>query len=144
METQILPDERIVKFISSQTALTLAVSENNVPYCATCFYALEKENNLLVIKSKSETHHIKVTKTNPDVAGTITPDLLDRTRVQGIQFTGKIISPAAIIFSKAKDAYYKKYPFALAFSGEIYIIEFLSIKYTDNNFGFGKRLEWKK
>ena len=143
-ETVAVMDERISSFLSSQTNLTLAVSTNNSPYCANCFYAFVKDENLLVFKSKPETTHIQITFKNPYVAGTVTPDVLEKTRVQGIQFTGKIISPDKSISDKAKDAYYMKYPFALAFPGEIWIIEMLTLKYTDNKLGFGKRLEWKK
>ena len=137
-------DERISSFLSSQTTLTLAVSTNNSPYCANCFYAFVKDENLLVFKSKPETTHVQVAFKNPYVAGTVTPDVLEKTRVQGIQFTGKIISSDKNIFNKAKNAYYSKFPFALAFSGEIFIIELFTLKYTDNKLGFGKRLEWKK
>ena len=136
-------DERISFFLSSQTNLTLAVSENNLPYCANCFYAFMKEENILVFKSKPETTHIRIVLSNPVVAGTITPDSLGKMRVQGIQFTGKVMSDEINLSRKAKDVYHKKYPFELAFAGEIYLIVLQSVKFTDNKLGFGKRLEWK-
>ena len=43
-----------------------------------------------------------------------------------------------------KKIYYKKYPFAVAFPGNIWGVELTSIKMTDNTLGFGKKIEWKK
>ena len=137
-------DERILSFLSEHTNLTLAVSENDHPYCANCFYSFSKKRNLLIFKSNPETTHITIALKNDKVAGTITPDKLDKTRIQGIQFIGKILHAKGDNLITAKNSYYKKYPFAIAFSGELWVIELHSIKFTDNKLGFGKKLGWKK
>src|ERR1035437_7210277 len=108
-------DKRIRAFLSAHTNLTLAVSENDHPYCANCFYAYADKKNLLIFKSSPDTTHIAVASKNDRVAGTITPDALDKTRIQGVQFTGKISRAAGEYLTTAKNAYYKKYPFAIAF-----------------------------
>ncbi|MBI4930371.1 MAG: hypothetical protein HY841_06390 [Bacteroidetes bacterium] len=137
-------DERILAFLAAHTNLTLAVSENDHPYCANCFYAYAEKKNLLIFKSSSDTNHIAIALRNDKVAGTITPDKLDKTRIQGIQFTGKMSKAEGEILTTAKNTYYKKYPFALAFAGELWIIELNFLKFTDNKLGFGKKIEWKK
>ena len=137
-------DERILSFLAMHTNLTLAVSENNYPYCANCFYAYSEKKNLLIFKSNLDTKHIAIALRNDNVAGAITPDKLDKTRIQGIQFTGKISKAEGEFLTTAKNAYYKKYPFALAFAGELWIIELNFLKFTDNKLGFGKKIEWKK
>ena len=137
-------DERIISFIDSNTNLTLAVSENNKPYCANCFYAFDKENLFLVFKSKLSTNNIEIALKNSSVAGTIVPDSLDKLHVKGIQFTGKVKQADGENLSAAKKIYYLKYPFAMALPGELWIIELHTLKYTDNTLGFGKRLEWVK
>lgn len=137
-------DERIRAFLAAHTNLTLAVSENDHPYCANCFYAFAEKKNLLVFKSSPETTHIVIALKNDKVAGTITPDKLDKTRIQGIQFTGKISRAAGEDLTTAKNSYYKKYPFAITFAGELWTIELHSLKFTDNKLGFGKKLEWNK
>ncbi|MBI4947253.1 MAG: hypothetical protein HY840_12740 [Bacteroidetes bacterium] len=137
-------DERILEFLSAHTNLTLAVSDNDHPYCANCFYAYAKKKNLLIFKSSPETNHIVIALRNDKVAGIIIPDKLDKTRIQGIQFTGKISKAKGDDLATAKNSYYKKYPFAIAFSGELWVIELNFIKFTDNKLGFGKKLEWKK
>lgn len=137
-------DERIISFIQAQTNMTIAVYENNIPYCANCFYALSEKENLLIFKSKPETNHIQMALKNKNVAGTIVPDSLNKTRIQGIQFSGIFFIPEGKDRSSANDIYYGKYPFAISISGEIWAIEIQSIKFTDNKFGFGKRLIWER
>jgi len=137
-------DERIRSFLSAHTNLTLAVSDNDQPYCANCFYSFAEKKNLLIFKSNLETTHIAIALKNDKVAGTITPDKLDKTRIQGIQFTGKTLHAKGDNLITAKNSYYKKYPFAIAFSGELWVIELHSIKFTDNKLGFGKKLLWRK
>ena len=137
-------DERIISFLKAHTNLTLAVSENNQPYCANCFYSFAEKKNLLIFKSSVDTKHIIIAQKNNQVAGTITPDSLDKTRIQGVQFTGKISQAKGDNLTTAKNSYYKKYPFAIAFAGELWTIELHSIKFTDNKLGFGKKLSWRK
>ena len=144
IEKTMVMDEKIISFLKSQTNITLAVSENNIPNCANCFYAFSEKENLLIFKSKPETSHIKMALKNNKVAGTIIPDSLDKKRIQGIQFTGKFFQPMRELFSSAQNIYYKKFPYALVISGELWAIELHTIKFTDNKLGFGKKLEWKK
>lgn len=136
-------DKRISSFLSSQTNFTIAVSENNKPYCANCFYVYDAERNRLVFKSKPETLHISIALVNGQVAGTITPDVLDKTRIQGIQFTGVLFSSSARDHYAAKAAYYTRYPFALTVPGDLWVIELHTLKLTDNTLGFGTKLNWK-
>lgn len=143
VESENILDERIMSFLSSQTNFTLAVSDNNKPYCANCFYAYDVERNRLVFKSKPETTHISIALKNPHVAGTITPDALDKTRIQGIQFSGMIVRALEDQPEAAKTVYYKKYPFALVITGELWVIRLQNLKFTDNKLGFGKKLNWK-
>lgn len=137
-------DEEIISFLRLQTNMTIAVAENNFPYCANCFYAFYKNENLLVFKSKPETIHVTIALKNRNVAGTIIPDSLNKSRIQGIQFTGYFLKPERKLFSSAKNTYYKKFPFAMVIPGELWAIELLTIKFTDSKAGFGKKMEWKR
>lgn len=137
-------DKRIISFLKQNTALTIAVSKNNIPYCANCFYTFDDERNIIVFKSKRETGHVQHALANNRVAGTILPNKLDLTKIQGMQFSGKFLEPENELLESLKKKYYSKYPFALAFTGEIWAIELTSVKLTDNTLGFGKRIEWIK
>lgn len=135
-------NQRIVLFLKQNTNLTIATSKNNIPYCANCFYAYDEDQNFLIIKSDSETNHIRQALQNNNVAGSIIPDRLDPGKIQGIQFRGVFTEPKGDLFELLKKKYYLKYPFALAFSGSIWAIELVYIKMTDNTLGFGKKIEW--
>lgn len=137
-------DERILSFIKAQTTLTFATVKDDIPYCASCYYAFITERNCLLIKSDSKTQHIQQALLNNNIAGTIVPDKLLKTKVQGVQFQGKFMVAEKELLTEAKSVYYKKYPFALAIPGDLWLLELTSLKFTDNTLGFGKKLKWNK
>lgn len=138
------PDKLIVEFLQAQTVLTYATSIENEPYCATCFYAYDEEHGMLIFKSSEETLHVQQGLLNHRVAGSVLPDKLQTGKVKGIQFKGQFGVPPEDKLSDLKKTYYKKYPFALAMSGALWIIELNLIKFTDNTLGFGKKIYWEK
>ena len=137
-------EKHIVDFINAQTNLTLATSNNNIPYCANCFYVFLEELEALVVKSSEETRHITEAKNNKFIAGTILPDQLKVRKIKGIQFTGQFCVPQNDLLKTAKTNYYLKYPFSLAMNGDLWVILLQEIKMTDNTLGFGKKLFWER
>jgi uncharacterized protein len=137
-------DLNIESFITEQKNLSFCTSVNDNPYCASCFYAFVAEGNYLVFKSKRNTKHIANALVNDQVAGTIIPDISKVGTVKGIQLTGKFISPTGDLLKKAQSLYYSKFPFAISIPGEIWSIELLTVKMTNNKLGFGKKLFWSK
>ncbi len=137
-------DSSIDLFIKSQTALTIATSENNIPYCATCFYSFLENQESFVFKSNRETQHIHEGIHNKYVAGTIVPEKSKIGEIKGVQFNGIFIEPSGNLLNEAKNSYYKKYPLAIDFKGDFWIIQLTNLKFTDNTLGFGKKIKWKK
>ena len=138
-------NQSIVKFIKSQTCATICcINENNDPYCFSCFYAFDIAQGLLYFKSSFDTEHIKILQQNPIVAGAILPDKFQRLIVQGIQFYGKLMAQNDDKIKISKSQYYKRFPFALAIPGEVWIIEIENIKMTDSTKGFGHKTTWNK
>ena len=137
-------DKKIQSFIESQKNITFCTSVNNKPYCASCFYAFMVEGNFIVFKSDEKSIHISNALINDKVAGTIIPDLDKTGTIKGIQFTGNFIVPTGDLLELAKKKYYSKFPFAKIVGGDIWAIELVSIKMTDNTLGFGKKLTWEK
>lgn len=136
-------NERIVDFISQQRVATVCcVDEENKPYCFSCFYAFDKERHLFYFKSGSNAHHSQLLLQNAVVAGTVQQDKLNPLAIKGIQFTGKIIDPNNELCSEAESVYHKRYPFAIAMPGEIWVLQPEVIKMTDNTLSFGKKLHW--
>lgn len=137
-------DKSISSFIKAQTAVTIATSNENVPYCATCFYSFLEKYNAIAFKSSRETQHIIEAMKNKYVAGTIVPDKSEVGKIKGVQFSGIFVEPSGDLLNEAKNRYYIKYPFAAAFKGELWVIDLSYIKFTDNTLGFGKKLQWDK
>jgi len=53
-----MPEQRMVDFIREHHIFTLAVTKNDEPWCATCFYVYEPETNLFIFTSDEDTRHI--------------------------------------------------------------------------------------
>lgn len=138
-----LPDSRITKFIESRHIMTIAtVDAEGAPYCATVFYAYMKDENLLVFSSDSATHHYQHMIVDSRVAATIALDTRVVGKIQGVQITGRVELPLDDCLSRAKNSYLKKFPYAALSDLTLWILRPLSIKFTDNRLGFGKKLLW--
>ena len=136
-------DERIIEFLINQKLATIcAVDADGYPYCFSCFYAFDKERQLFYFKSGANSHHAGLLLRNPVVAGTINPDKLNTLAIKGIQFTGHMADRSDELSAEASSVYHKRYPFALAKPGEMWIIRPEEIKMTDNTLGFGKKIHW--
>src|SRR5688572_27406577 len=133
-------NEHIAAFLKEQSVISIATTVNDEPYCASCYYAFEPSQNLLVFKSDSDTKHIENALKNNLVAGTILPDKIVKAKVKGVQFNGKFMKAEGSIGSKAKETYLKKFPVAGLFRGDIWVIEISRVKFTDNTLVFGKKL----
>lgn len=138
------PDSRIVDFIASQKAFTLATCAGGVPWCTTCYYAFDPDGMRLIFMSSPDTRHIGEMVGNSRVAGSILPDRSAIGKVKGVQFTGTGVRCDALPEgNELRDIYLRRYPFAKAMKGECYTVELRSVKMTDNTLGFGKKLLWE-
>jgi len=135
-------EKRIIDFIEEHHVLTLAVSNNNIPYCANCFYSFLPEENMLIFTSDAGTRHIKDTENNKIVGGSIVLETKTIGKIQGIQFNGYITEPEGDLLKKAKKSYLKKFPYAILKQTKLWAVELKFIKMTDNRLGFGKKLIW--
>jgi uncharacterized protein YhbP (UPF0306 family) len=139
------PEQRITDFIGEHHILTIAVVRDNVPWCATCYYAYIKEVNRFVVTSDRETRHIRdvLEGNNYKVAGTIALETKIVGKIRGIQFSGFLKSIEGDDLKKAKSAYLKRFPIARLMPGmHLWAIDPENIKMTDNRLGFGKKLFW--
>ena len=135
--------EKIWSFIGKQTVLNFATSQNGIPWCASCYFALDDENKCLVFKSGEESRHMQEAFAQEYVAGTILPDKLLKGIVIGVQYQGKLTKDEDLI-KKGSKVYYSKYPFAKVMDGDMVVVELTHVKLTDNKLGIGKRLVWEK
>jgi uncharacterized protein len=137
-------DNRIISFIKEHHILTLATSNNNKPYCASCFYVYIEDENMFVLTSDFKTKHIKDVEKQNIVAGAVALETTMIGKIQGIQFTGTMKLLSKNDLKIANKAYIKKFPLAILKETTLWGIFPDFIKMTHNRLGFGKKLIWRK
>lgn len=138
-------NQEIKDFISQQTCAGICcVDENGHPYCFTAFIAFNATDGLLYFKSSPATHHSAILILNPQVAGTILPNKINKLNTQGVQFAGVLLQAENKLTQNAASHYYKKHPLAVAVSGEIHTIQLNQIKYSGLRVGLKTKLLWKR
>lgn len=139
-------DDRIRDFIAAHHVLTLAVTKDFQPWCASCFYIYLPEQNWFVFTSDDDTRHIRdvAESGNYHVAGVVALETKMVGKIQGIQFSGILFRLEGDALKKARRAYLGKFPIARLAKIELWGVEPDHIKMTDNRLGFGKKLIWDK
>lgn len=137
--------QHIAHFIEKQTVASVCCTgpEGDL-HCFSCYFAYNEKQQLLHFKTSEDSLHMQYLLKNPALAGTILPDKLNKMIVQGIQFSGHLLS---LSHSNAKGAgklYYHRHPMALAIKGTLYTIQIDLLKMTDNTLGMGTRLVWDR
>lgn len=142
--TQNLPDKKIVRFFEKHHVLTMASVFDNDPWCANCFYVYNMEGNSIVFTSDNDTKHIQYALKNPNVAGSVVLETTIIGKIQGMQFSGVLSKAKGKDLKIAKEKYLKRFPIATLMNTNLWILSLTFIKMTDNRFGFGKKMIWKK
>lgn len=136
-----LPEKRITSFIAKHHVLTLATATaDGQPYCAACFYAYDKERNVIIFTSDESTHHAQQMVANSRVACAINLETRVVGKIQGIQICGTVRRGEKCDATE----YIKRFPYAVVAPLNIWVIEPDFMKLTDNRLGFGKKLIWNK
>lgn len=134
----------MVKLLRRHHLLSVATTVNDKPWCASCFYAWDNEEQWMVITTDDNTRHGKEFADNHCVAGTIALETHRIGRIRGVQFTGVITRAEGERLAKARKDYLLRFPYAIAADLNLWIIEPDVIKLTDNRMGFGKKVLWLK
>jgi uncharacterized protein YhbP (UPF0306 family) len=137
-------DQQIIDFINGHHLLTLATSNNNIPYCCNVFFLYDVVNNQLIFSSDTKTKHAQDFTANPNVAGTIARETKEVAKIQGVQLLGTIQKLNGGKLKIAKEQYLKAFPYARLMKPHLWAMELNFIKMTHNKLGFGKKLVWKK
>ena len=139
-----MPDKRIVDFIKEHHLLTLATSNENIPYCSNVFYIYDEKNNSLIFSSDIKTRHAQEFSENLNVAGTIALETKNIEKIQGVQLLGEITELKGEGLEKARNQYLKAYPYAKKMKPHLWQMKLTFIKMTHNQLGFGEKLVWRK
>jgi len=135
-------DKKIITFIKKHHLLTLATSNNNIPYCASCFYVYDEELNEFAITTDDTTRHGAEMLTNNNVSCCISLETLIVGKIQGLQITATSYKPDEEKNKHFKKLYIKKFPVAAFTNLNLWILKPNFIKMTHNQLGFGKKLIW--
>jgi uncharacterized protein YhbP (UPF0306 family) len=135
--------KRIKTLLRRHHLLSIATVSDHGPWCASCFYAWDEENNTLVITTDTTTRHGSAFLTNPSVAGTIALETWRVGRIRGLQFTGTVKEPQGEELSRARKKYLRRFPYAALTDIHLWVISLNYIKLTDNRLGFGKKIVWE-
>lgn len=137
--------ESITRFIEKQHCASIScVDDEEIPYCFSCFFAFNADEGLLYFKSSPASYHIKLMTQKPSIAGSILPDKLRVFAVKGVQFQGVVLQQDHTLVKDASKIYHRKFPFAHAIPGDVWVIQINRIKMTDSTKTFGKKLQWER
>ena len=134
--------KRIKSLFRRHHVLSIATVSERGPWCASCFYAWDEENNTLVITTDPATRHGAEFRSYPQVAGTIALETMRVGRIRGAQFTGTITEPDGGELARARKIYLRRFPYAALVDLHLWVITLNHIKLTDNRLGFGKKIIW--
>jgi uncharacterized protein YhbP (UPF0306 family) len=138
------PDQKIIAFLKKHHVMTLSTSVDQQPWCANCFYAFNEVRMLLIFTSDFETRHIKEAMQNSRVAGSVVLETSVVGKIQGIQFSGKLLLPKGEEAKQVNSIYLKRFPFAVLMDTNLWELRIDYAKMTDNRLGFGKKLIWER
>lgn len=136
--------KRIKSLFRRHHLLSIATVSERGPWCASCFFAWDEENNTLVITTDPVTRHGTELRSNPSVAGTIALETMRVGRIRGAQFTGTVSEPAGEELSRARKIYLRRFPYAALIELHLWVIHLDYIKLTDNRMGFGHKEIWQR
>jgi uncharacterized protein YhbP (UPF0306 family) len=135
---------RILQFIAEHHVLTLAVSRNDIPWCAHCFYSYLPPRNLFVFTSEADTRHIRDVELSGNnlVAAGVSLETKMVWKIRGLQILGKMRHLEGAELKDARRAYLSDFPVARLAPLDLWGVEAVHMKLTDNRLGFGKKLIW--
>ena len=135
--------KEIEDFLITNKVATICYVKNGLPYCFNCLYAILPGAKNIVFKSSMSSMHGQEMRDETPVAGTIyfaSQGSLDNA---GIQFNGAVTGDHQIC-AIAKRTYYKRFPMALVIPGQLFIINFNSIKFSQTKNIIQNKVKWQR
>lgn len=139
-----LPEDRIANFLKKHHVFTLATVSGERSWCCTCFYAYRPDDASFVFTSDRNTRHAKEALCQPRVSGSVVLETSVIGKIQGIQLEGILSLPEGEELEKCRVAYLKRFPFAVLMETTLWRLELHTLKMTDNQLGFGKKILWNR
>ncbi|OSZ77999.1 hypothetical protein CAP35_06940 [Chitinophagaceae bacterium IBVUCB1] len=135
--------KEISEFLCANKVATVCYVHNGLPSCFNCLYAaIPGVNGIIFKSSKSSLHSWEIHGSAP-VAGTIYQASKNGYDNTGVQFNGTIATNAKT-FEVAEKAYYKRFPIALLMPGQLFVVIFDSLKFSQTTNGIRRKADWQK
>lgn len=129
--------QKIEHFLQEHHVLNLATQGERL-WCCSMFYAYK--NRVFYVASEETTEHMQNVFMDNRIAGTVVLETELIGKIQGIQFYGVMEKST----EGCEKIYFERFPYARVMDPTIWSITLHEIKLTDNRFGFGKKLRWKR
>ncbi|MDR0511140.1 MAG: pyridoxamine 5'-phosphate oxidase family protein [Rikenellaceae bacterium] len=141
-QREVTDEGRIDDFVRRHHVMTLATSSDGLPYCCSVFYAWIATEKSFVFTSDGGTRHVADMEACEFVAGAIALETTIVGRVRGLQLQGVVRRAGGDDLAKARRAYLRRFPYAVAYPLNLWILTPTLLKLTDNRLGFGKKIVW--
>lgn len=134
---------QIEQYLLQNHVLSFSVHSTQDFWTACCFYAVDLTQNRLIILTDKNTRHGKIMQTEQTCVGTISDQINEISRIEGIQFAADF---RQLTNENEKQAalqiYYQKHPLARAKSSDVWELKLQYIKHTSNKIAFAQKTEW--
>lgn len=134
--------KRLSHFIHKHYLMTLSCSDNDQPWANAFYYVFDEVEHRLIYVTGEQTHHSKVMKKNPNVAGTIFTPTRFNPSLQGVQF----VAQARMLEGKDREVgqhlYKKAYQHALIDQLSIWEVRLERVRLIDNSLGLFATINW--
>lgn len=130
----------IEAFVAKRHLLTLATAGEQL-WCCSLFYAYDPEQVAFIVASDPDTEHMRNVADNAHVSGTVALETKMVGKIQGIQFSAEMIRSES---QRERELYFGAFAYARVMNPTLWAIRMDRCKMTDNTFGFGKKLIWKR
>jgi len=135
------PSEKVYHFINEHHVLSLA-TVNAQGECSSCslFYAFDEEALTFIFASDKKTEHIQNILSHNSVSAAIHFETKEVGTIRGLQVKAEVYEGSAT----DKSVYLECFPYARVMPKlRVWKMKILSLKYTDNRLGFGKKEIWQ-
>lgn len=140
----VLPDN-IVRFLQHHHVVSIATqSPAGGLWSASCFYVFDEADAQLIVLTSRTTQHGSNMAAQPRIAGTVSGQPENITKISGIQFQARAVCLENEAARRAAALFYKAHPVARAMKSDVWALLLDKVKLTDNKLVFAQKTHWTR
>jgi uncharacterized protein YhbP (UPF0306 family) len=136
--------EKIQSFILDHHVLSLATTDRDGLWAASCFYAFDQDRNALLVLSSAQTRHGQAMLQCARIAGTICGQPTAWRDIQGLQFSAQAQLLDEDEHDRGHALYLRRHPLARFKPSDLWSLRLELLKFTDNSHVFGQKTLWSR